>query len=86
MKVLERAFRAFAKKHFKPAQAIHDISQTRTYIAELHRIIHHFEEKYQEVPDSIRLLFHAYNTRQEQMLFDAFKKQYTTRNDEGKPV
>ena len=75
-KMIDRAFKKIAKSKFLSPQSCTHLSQTRIHIFELNKIINHFENKFDYVPSSARLLFYKYNNKQERMLFKKYKEEY----------
>ncbi len=76
IKKLDQAFNKLAKNKFLNPQNCNQLNQTRTYLFELSKIIQYFEQKFNYVPSSARLLFTEYNTKQESMLFEKYKEEY----------
>ena len=75
-KSIDKEFKKITKNKFPSPQDCTQLNQTRTYIYELNRIIHHFEKKFNYIPNSAQLLFNEYNTRQEKMLFEKYKNDF----------
>ncbi len=75
-KKVEKKFERIAKNHFRDPEDCTELAETRSYLAELNKIIQHFERKFDYIPSSAQLLFNEYNSKQEQMLFEAYKKKY----------
>ena len=75
-KKVEKKFERIAKNHFRDPGDCTELAETRSYLAELNKIIQHFERKFDYIPSSAQLLFNEYNSKQEQMLFEAYKKKY----------
>ncbi|MCG8311079.1 MAG: hypothetical protein MI975_27075 [Cytophagales bacterium] len=75
-KQLDREFKKLTKNKFLSPDNCTQLRQTRACIFELNKIIKHFEKKFDYIPSSAQLLFNEYNTRQEQMLFEKYKKEY----------
>ncbi|NJN26776.1 MAG: hypothetical protein HC819_12785 [Cyclobacteriaceae bacterium] len=76
-KKLDKEFKKIAKNRFIDPQSCTQLRQTREYMSELHEIIKHFEQKFQYIPSSAQELFNEYHTRQERMLFEQYKKDYS---------
>ncbi len=75
-KNLEKEFKKLTKGKFLSPENCTQLHQTREHIFELNEIIKHFESKFSYVPSSAQLLFNAYNSRQEEMLFEAYRQKY----------
>lgn len=75
-KSIDKEFKKITKNKFLSPQECTQLNQTRAYIFELSRIIHHFEKKFNYIPSSAQLLFNEYNTKQEKMLFEKYKKEF----------
>lgn len=78
-KKLDKEFKKLTKKKFLSPQHCTQLDQTREYISELNDIIRHFENKFDYIPSSAQLLFNEYNMKQEKMLFEKYKDDYSTR-------
>lgn len=74
---LEKEFKKLTKNKFLSPEACTQLNQTRAYIFELNRIIKHFQQKFDYVPSSAQLLVNEYNMKQEKMLYDLYKEEYT---------
>lgn len=75
-KRLEKEFKKLTKNRFLSPENCTQLHHTRECIFELLEIIKHFESKFSYVPSSAQLLFDAYNTKQEKMLFEEYRKVY----------
>ena len=75
-KRIDKEFKKITKKKFLSPQNCTQLKQTRAYIFELNKIIHHFERKFDYIPTSAQLLFDEYNTKQEKMLFEKYKDDF----------
>lgn len=73
---LEKEFKKLTKNKFLSPENCTQLQQTREYLFELNEIIKHFESKFSYTPSSAQLLFNAYNSKQEKMLFEAYKQKY----------
>lgn len=77
-KKIDKEFKKYLSKvKFMNPKECTQLRQTRAYIFELNKIIKHFEKKFNYVPSSAQLLFNEYNMKQEKMLFEEFKSNYS---------
>jgi len=75
-KKIDKEFKKLTKNRFLSPSNCTQLKQTRAYIFELNKIIRHFENKFDYVPTSAQLLFNEYNSKQEHMLFEKYKKEF----------
>lgn len=76
-KKLDKEFKKLTKKKFLSPKQCTQLDQTREYISELNDIIRHFEKKFDYIPSSAQLLFNEYNMKQEKMLFEKYKEDFS---------
>ncbi len=76
-KKAEKEFKKLTRHKFPRPEELTQLRQTRKYMLELHKIIKHFEKKFHYVPDEAFLLFNEYNMKQEKMLFEKFKEEFS---------
>lgn len=76
-KHIDQFFEKITRDKFLSPQSCTQLHQTRGYIFELNKIIKHFEREFNYVPTAARLLFYKYNLKQEMMLFEKYKEEYT---------
>ena len=76
-KKIDKVFEKLARDKFHSPRRCTQLYQTRGYIFELHKIIKQFERDYNYVPTSARLLFYQYNLKQDMMLFEKYKEEFT---------
>lgn len=79
-KEIDKKFDRIAKNTFPEPDGCTQLNETRAYISELNKVITHFERKFNYIPSSAHLLFDKYNAKQEQILFDAYLKEYGSRS------
>lgn len=77
LKKIDKLFEQLARDKFRSPQSCTQLYQTRAYIFELHKIIKQFEINFNYVPTTARLLFYQYNIKQEMMLFEKYKDEFT---------
>ncbi len=77
LKKIDKLFEQLTRDKFHSPQGCTQLYQTRAYIFELHKIIKQFEINFNYVPTAARLLFYQYNIKQEMMLFEKYKDEFT---------
>ena len=77
VKKLDKEFRKLTKNKFLSPRSCTQLNQTRAYLSELNEIIKHFEQKFNYVPSSAQLLFNEYNVKQEKMLYEKYKEEFS---------
>ncbi|MCK5102409.1 MAG: hypothetical protein KAI99_12850 [Cyclobacteriaceae bacterium] len=77
IKKIDRVYKKLTKNKFPNPQSCTRLSQTRICIFELNEIIKHFEKKFNYVPTSAQLLFYNYNNKQERLLFEKYKEEFS---------
>ena len=75
-KIIEREFKRFAKSTLVSPRKCKKLEQTRHNIFELHKKINELNDKFHYVPDDARLLFNEYQSLQERMIYENYKKHY----------
>jgi hypothetical protein len=75
-KIIEKEFRKFAKSSLISPRKCKKLEQTRHNIYELHKKISELNEKFHYVPDDARLLFNEYESIQDRMIFENYRKNY----------
>ena len=75
-KRINKEFKKIVKNKFLSPHDCNQLYQTRTYIFELNKIIKHFENKFDHVPNSAQLLFYEYNIKHEEMLYEKYKEEF----------
>lgn len=76
-KKIDKVFEKLARDKFQSPRSCTQLHQTRGYIFELHKIIKQFERDFNYVPTAARLLFYEYNLKQDMMLFEKYKEEFS---------
>ena len=75
-KTIEREFKRFAKSMLISPGKCKELDQTRYSIFVLHNKINELNSRFNYVPDHARLLFNEYQSIQDRMIFENYKKDY----------
>ncbi|MTI20312.1 hypothetical protein E1176_04695 [Fulvivirga sp. RKSG066] len=75
-KRIDREFELFTLRHFEKPRKCKNLEQVRFYVQELVEKIEDFKHRFDYVPEAAYQLLAQYNTIQNSMVFEEFKKTY----------